>query len=97
MFVPLQAGSWLMSILVALGAAPSSLTVPLTLAAVAGSIGVAAGAAAGVAAGCSSAVCLLPQPASRTIPLIVTRLRIVIQIFVFIFLPSLLRIEISQK
>src|SRR5258706_7108111 len=39
--VPLQAGSWLMSILAALGASPSNFTVPLMLAAVAGSIGVA--------------------------------------------------------
>src|SRR5215472_16116212 len=44
---PLQAGSWLMSILAGLGAAPSSFTVPLTRATVAGSMGVAAGAAAG--------------------------------------------------
>src|SRR5437660_12220228 len=42
-FVPLQAGSWLMSIFAPLGAVPARLTVPLTLAAVAGSIGVAAG------------------------------------------------------
>src|SRR4029077_2195109 len=45
-FGPLQAGSWLMSIFAALGAVPARLTVPLTLAAVAGSIGAAAGAAA---------------------------------------------------
>src|ERR1700730_6086817 len=43
-FGPLQAGSWLMSILAALGAVPARLTVPLTLAAVAGSMGAAAGA-----------------------------------------------------
>src|SRR5262249_2102213 len=43
---PLQAGSWLMSILAGFGAAPSSLTVPETEATVAGSIGVAAGAGA---------------------------------------------------
>src|SRR5271168_2238620 len=52
-FVPLQLGSWLMSILAAFGAAPSNFTVPLTDAAVAGSIGVAAGAAGAVAADCS--------------------------------------------
>src|SRR5712691_11918028 len=66
--VPLQAGSWLMSILAALGASPSNFTAPPTLAAVAGSIGVAgaaAGAAAlGVAAG--SLLSFLPQPARRT-------------------------------
>ncbi len=45
--MPLQAGSWLMSIFAAFGAAPSNLTVPLTVATVAGSIGVAAGAGAG--------------------------------------------------
>src|ERR1700674_3953910 len=45
-FVPLQPGSWLMSILDALGAVPSNFTVPLTVATVAGSIGVAAGAEA---------------------------------------------------
>src|SRR5258708_25043388 len=55
LFGPLQAGSWLMSIFAALGAVPARLTVPLTLAAVAGSIGAAAGAAPlPGAAGCSS-------------------------------------------
>src|SRR5260221_6582012 len=44
---PAHLESWLMSILAGLGAAPSNFTVPLTLAAVAGSIGVAPGAAAG--------------------------------------------------
>src|SRR6266403_4361647 len=68
-FEPAQLESWLMSILAGLGAAPSNFTVPLTLAAVAGSIGVAAGAAAGAgAAGCSSAVSFLPHPASRRSP-----------------------------
>src|SRR6202011_5892488 len=45
-FVPLQPGSWLMSILAGFGAVPSNFTVPLTVAAVAGSIGVAAPAGA---------------------------------------------------
>src|SRR5271169_792068 len=55
MLAPLQAGSWLMSILLALGAAPSSFTVPLTEATVAGSIGVAAGVALVAGAeGCAS-------------------------------------------
>src|SRR5581483_655744 len=45
---PLQAESWLISILPGLGAVPSYFTVPLMVATVAGSIGLAAGA--GVAA-----------------------------------------------
>src|ERR1700730_9708050 len=45
-FGPLQPGSWLISILAGFGAVPSNFTVPLTLAAVAGSIGVAAPAGA---------------------------------------------------
>src|ERR1700677_3725484 len=53
--MPLQAGSWLMSIFAALGAAPSNFTLPFTVATVAGSIGVAAGAGAA----CCSAVVLL--------------------------------------
>src|SRR5215813_12960243 len=39
MLLPLQAASWLMSILEGLGAVPSKVTLPLTVAAVAGSIG----------------------------------------------------------
>src|SRR5215467_4502290 len=96
-FVPLQAGSWLISIFAAGGAVPSNFTAPLTLAAVAGSIGVAAVAAAGAAVGCSAVSSFLPQPASRISPHIAGRLRIFIQVFVFIFSLSLLRIEISQK
>src|SRR5271165_169684 len=65
--VPLQAASWLMSILGALGAAPSSFTWPLTEAAVAGSMGAAAGAAGAPAAGalddCSVVCSFLLQPA----------------------------------
>src|ERR671924_213143 len=83
-----------MSILTAFGASPSNFTVPLTLAAVAGSIGVAAGAAAGVAAGCSAVSSFLPpQPVRRTSPHVTGRLRNFIQIFVFIFSLFLLRIE----
>src|SRR5947209_16160408 len=69
-FGPLQAGSWLMSIFAALGAVPARLTVPLTLAAVAGSIGAAAGADVAVVpgpAGCSSLGFLL-HAVSRTRP-----------------------------
>src|SRR5229473_8689580 len=87
MLVPLQAGSWLMSILAALGASPSSFTVPLTLAAVAGSIGAAAGVAAlGVAAGCSSVDSFFPHPARRMSPQRVGKARIAFQIFVFMLL-----------
>src|SRR5215472_2339011 len=87
--VPLQAGSWLMSIFAAGGGVPSKLTVPLTVATVAGSMGVAAGAAAGAAAGCSAVSSFLPQPAGRTSPHAKGRPRIVTQVFVFIFALSL--------
>src|SRR5690242_6867201 len=67
--LPLQAASWLMSIFCALGAAPAKVTVPLTLAAVAGSIGadVAAGFISALGADvCSSFVfSFLLQPASN--------------------------------
>src|SRR6267378_5441556 len=66
-FVPLQAGSWLMSIFAALGAVPARLTVPLTLAAVAGSIGVAAGVAA-VPGAADSSLGFLLHAVSRTRP-----------------------------
>src|SRR5579864_870886 len=42
--LPLQAGSWLMSIFAGLGAVPLNLTVPLTVATVLGSMGVAGAA-----------------------------------------------------
>src|SRR5581483_206788 len=45
-FVPLQAGSWLISILAGAGAEPENLTVPLTVATVLGSMGVAGAAGA---------------------------------------------------
>src|ERR1700730_10485385 len=78
---PAQLGSWLMSILAGLGAAPSNFTVPLTVAAVAGSIGVAAGPAAGLgAAGCSSAVSFLPHPTNRRSP---SKLAIATDVLVF--------------
>src|SRR6266481_3397956 len=85
--VPLQAGSWLMSILAALGASPSNFTVPLILAAVAGSMGVAGAAAgaeaAGVAAG--SVPSFLPHPATRTRPNEAAKPQTAIEVFVFIF------------
>src|SRR3981189_1736651 len=67
-FVPLQAGSWLMSIFAALGAVPARLTVPLTLAAVAGSIGVAVGTAAVPGAEDCSSLGFLLHAVSRTRP-----------------------------
>src|ERR1700687_897808 len=89
-FEPAQLESWLMSILAALGAAPSNFTLPLTLAAVAGSIGVAAGAAAGAgAAGCSSVDSFLPHPASRTSASKAGKLQIAIHLLVFMLLPHL--------
>src|SRR5258708_19622010 len=86
-FVPLQAGSWLMSILATLGASPSSFTTPTMMAVVAGSIGVAtaAGAAAMLGAGCSSAFSFLPQPARRTSPNNAAKLQTAVDVFVFIF------------
>src|SRR5208282_4270135 len=83
-FVPLQAGSWLMSIFAALGAVPAKLTVPLTLAAVAGSIGVAAGA--GAAAVLGAAVCssgFLLHAVSRTRPTTAHRPRVIKHSFRF--------------
>src|SRR5437660_1315796 len=74
-FVPLQAGSWLMSIFAPLGAVPARLTVPLTLAAVAGSIGVAAGVAAVLGAADSSLGFLL-HAVSRTRPMTAHRPRV---------------------
>src|ERR1700730_3144455 len=87
-FDPWQFASWLMSILAALGSAPSNFTIPLTLAAVAGSIGVAAGAAEGLgAAGCSSEVSFLPHPASRATPSKTARLHIDREFLLFILFP----------
>src|SRR5579864_1129804 len=65
--VPLQPGSWLMSIFAGFGAVPSNFTVPLTVATVAGSIGVAAGAeAAGVSAPGAGASSFLLHAASTS-------------------------------
>src|ERR1700720_3664404 len=83
-FVPLQAGSWLMSILFALGAVPARITVPLTLAAVAGSIGAAAGA--GVAAVLGAADCssgFLLHALNRTRPMTAHRPRVTNDCFRF--------------
>jgi hypothetical protein len=74
-----------MSIIAAFGGTPSNFTVPLTLAAVAGSMGAAtpAGAAAGGAAGCSSVVSFLPQPPRRTSPKMQGKPNSVNRFFVF--------------
>src|SRR5258708_4561818 len=81
-FVPLQAGSWLMSIFAALGAVPARLTVPLTLAAVAGSIGVAAGVAA-VPGAADSSLGFLLHAVSRTTPTTAHRPRVTNHCFRF--------------
>src|SRR5580704_7278903 len=86
--VPLQAASWLISILAALGAAPSSFTEPLTEAAVLGSIGVAAGAGCavdeGVEAGASFVSSLLLQPTRSQRPRRQSMANIAIDVFLFI-------------
>src|SRR5260370_33970159 len=81
-FVPLQAGSWLMSIFAPLGAVPARLTVPLTLAAVAGSIGVAAGVAA-VPGAADSSLGFLLHAVSRTTPTTAHRPRVTNHCFRF--------------
>jgi hypothetical protein len=74
-----------MSIFAAFGAAPSNFTVPVTVAAVAGSIGADGVVAAGVgAAGCSSVVSFLPQPANRASPSKAGKQHILSQVLFFI-------------
>jgi hypothetical protein len=86
-FMPLQPGSWLISIFDAFGAAPSNFTVPLIVATVAGSMGVAGAAAAGCsaagfAAGVSS---FLLQAASASNPHNANPLTVTVQpVFLFI-------------
>src|SRR5208282_5036608 len=94
-FMPLQAGSWVMSIFAALGAAPSKLTVPLTLAAVAGSIGAAAGAAIVLGAADCSSVGFLLHAVIRTRPTTAHRPRVTNQCLRFII--SLHLSEIGMK
>src|SRR5947209_7235213 len=77
-----------MSIFAGFGAVPENLTVPLTLAAVAGSIGAAVGPAGGGADGCCSALSFLPHPARRTIPSKTDRLQIAKVCFFFILFPA---------
>src|SRR5882762_10112614 len=85
-----------MSIFAGFGAVPENLTVPLTLAAVAGSIGAAVGAAGGGADGCCSALSFLPHPVSSATASKADRLPIAIDFFVFIFI-SCLSVETSQN
>src|SRR5260370_11867249 len=88
-FAPLQAGSWLMSILAAFGASPSSFTTPTMMAVVAGSIRVATAAhAAGLGgAGCSSALSFLPHPPRRTSSKQTAKPHTHLPLFVFYFYP----------
>src|SRR6266851_9765836 len=85
MFMPLQAGSWLMSIMAALGAVPSNLTTPMIVAAVPGSIGVAGAAAGAEAVGVAtgSVLSLLPHPARRTRPIKAAVPQTAMEVFVF--------------
>src|SRR6202158_222653 len=82
-FEPWHAGSWLMSIFALLGAVPARLTVPLTLAAVAGSIGVAAGVAAVPGAADCSSLGFLLHAVSRTRPTTAHRPRVTNHCFRF--------------
>src|ERR1051326_3773598 len=82
--VPLQPGSWLMSIFAGLGAVPSNLTVPFTGATVAGSMGVAAGAeVSGALLDCSVFSFLLHAPSASS----ADKQAISIQLF-FLFIMS---------
>src|SRR6266851_6482898 len=91
-FVPLQAGSWLMSILDGFGAVPSNFTVPLTVATVAGSMGVAAAAGAACSAGvlpdCSVFSFLLQAVSSSRLNRASMLTVIIAQHFVFVFMMS---------
>src|SRR5690348_18128673 len=80
--VPLQAGSWLMSILTGLGAVPVNLMVPLTEPTVLGSM---VAVALGAAALCSSSLlaCFLLQPASSIRPSRTDNPAVTIQSFLF--------------
>src|SRR5262249_34168432 len=100
-FVPLQPGSWLMSILAAFGAVPSNFTVPVTVAAVAGSIGVAAAVGAGVVSAgalldCSVFSFLLQAVNMRAT--ITSRANVIIARYIFLrfILFSLLKLLISR-
>src|SRR5262252_4244500 len=79
-----------MSIFAGLGAVPSNFTVPLTVAAVAGSIGVGAGAAdSDAGAGWDSGVSFLLQPARRRSPRSAQRPRLTKYVLFIISAPFL--------
>src|SRR5579872_7113049 len=86
--VPLQAASWLISILEGLGAVPSSFTVPLTEATVLGSMGVAAGAGCAADEGAvvwdSFVFSFLLQPTSSQRPSRQRQPNIAAEVFFFI-------------
>ena len=76
-----------MSIFAGFGGAPSNFTVPLTVAAVAGSIGAAGVVAAGLeAVGCSSAGSFLLHPATKRMAMRTMNPEIVLVVFFFILL-----------
>jgi hypothetical protein len=84
----LHAASWLISIFAGFGAAPAKVTVPLTVAAVAGSIGVEVGAGGACEVGevaCSWFSFLL-QPASSQKPNRES-MNIATQVFLFMMSP----------
>ena len=86
-----------MSILDAFGAEPSNLTVPLTVAAVAGSIGVAAPAGAADSAGvlldCSVFSFLLQAPSASNAQIASMPAVVVQPVLLFMMSPFLLRIS----
>src|SRR5581483_7053526 len=83
-FVPLHAGSWLISIFCGFGAVPLNFTVPFTVATVFGSMAVPAAFVSAPELSCSSLVfSFLLQPASRTVPRNAIRPSIAIQALLF--------------
>src|ERR1700732_3204798 len=99
--LPLQAASWLISILDGLGAVPSILTVPLTDATVLGSMGVAAGAGCAVDEGaedCASfGSSFLLHPTSSQRPRRQSKPNIATDVFFFMMSPFLERVECVLK
>jgi len=79
-----------MSIFAGFGGAPSNFTVPLTVAAVAGSIGATGVVAVGLeAVGCSSAGSFLLHPTSKSMAMRAMNTGIVLAVFFFmLFCPS---------
>src|ERR1700693_3817020 len=91
--LPLQAASWLISILEGLGAVPSNFTVPLTDATVLGSMGVAAGAGCAIDEGeedwDSFVASFLLQPSRSQRPRRQSKPNIAMDVFLFIMSPFL--------